>query len=130
MKRKIIVAVSVALPLLVLYVVIIYARMIPTGIVTQGCMVILKQQIEKYEKEHGELPYSLEPFRRFNKNSDITKDEWGNQIIYAVDSEQSITLKSLGRDAKPGGRGRNSDITLRFQTGDAVVMPFESGRTN
>lgn len=93
-------------------------------------MVMIKHQIEEYEKKNGHLPDTIEGFRRFNKNRDITKDEWGNQIIYTVDSEGFITLTSLGRDGKPGGKGKNSDTILHFKTGDSIVMPFNSEHKN
>ena len=129
MKRKTII-IYMAVLLAVLLILVIDAAMIPTGIRTQGCMVMLKQQLEHYKKQHRRLPDSLQSFRGFNKNHDITKDEWGNQIQYSVDSEEYISLKSVGRDNKQGGKGRNSDITLRFKLGDSIVMPFNSEHIN
>jgi len=123
-KRTIIVSVGAGALVVILFALLVKALMIPTGIITQGCIITIKLQIEEYEKDHGELPDNLDGFRNFNKNRDITKDEWGRRIIYNVDSQDSITLKSLGRDGKPGGKGKNCDIILRFKTGDPVVMPF------
>lgn len=125
-KKIIVISGCTGVLIVILFIVIFYAVRIPVRIVTQGRIVTIKGLIERYQKNYGQLPKTLDVFRDFNKNCDITKDEWGNQLIYTVDSNNFITLKSNGRDNKPGGKGRNSDIILRFRTGDQVDMPFDS----
>jgi hypothetical protein len=43
-------------------------------------------------------------------------DGWGRELIYAVDDAGIISLKSLGRDGKAGGKGDDADIIKRYRT--------------
>jgi hypothetical protein len=120
-KSTIILSAGAFAVVMVLFGLLVKGLMIPTGTVTRGRMITIKHVIKQYEKEHGKLPENLDGFRNFNKNCDITKDEWDRQIIYDANSQGSITLTSLGRDGKPGGKGKNCDIVFHFKTGDSKV---------
>ena len=45
-------------------------------------------------------------------------DEWGNKIVYEVSNDKTASLKSFGKDAKPGGEKENTDIIKFFSTTD------------
>jgi len=71
--------------------------------------------IRRFYLENGGLPEDLRdlgnPDPRLFDNAD--KDNWGNEIIYCVESN-SVTLTSLGKDGKAGGTGENTDIVVSF----------------
>lgn len=48
------------------------------------------------------------------------EDGWGRNIIYQLNSDQSITLKSFGKDGIEGGESENQDIirTIYFKDKD------------
>lgn len=45
------------------------------------------------------------------RNADSLDDPWGNQYIYELENNNnSVLIKTLGRDGKPGGDGEDQDI--------------------
>ena len=71
-------------------------------------------QLGEYLRVHKRLPAELSdlPSRVGYDNS--LKDAWGNKVLWDV-SGRIITLRSLGRDGKPGGKGEDSDHVLLFE---------------
>lgn len=72
------------------------------------------RSLEVYLKEHGHYPTADE----FAGLVDIgwwsdANDYWGNPYIYEppLNEGDTFTLRSLGRDGKPGGEGLDADIT-------------------
>jgi hypothetical protein len=75
-----------------------------------------KQRIQKYAIEHNALPASLSDTNEIKGTFNSNKDVWGNDIIYSVDANGLVTLTSLGKDNKPGGEGKNKDMTGTYQS--------------
>jgi general secretion pathway protein G len=76
---------------------------------------ITGNRIEMYKLEVGRYPAKLtDLLGRHAKEAEL-KDPWGNQYVYTVPGTQgrAFDLKTLGADAKPGGEGRNRDLTWK-----------------
>ena len=67
-------------------------------------------RIELYFRQNGSLPPSLQvlPMREGYMNRIV--DGWNRPLLYNVDKAGIITLKSFGRDGKPGGDDEDADI--------------------
>jgi hypothetical protein len=51
--------------------------------------------------------------------SNDTIDGWGRPLLFSVDEGGIITLRSLGRDGKPGGKKKaDADVRRRYWTKD------------
>jgi len=76
---------------------------------------ITANRIELYKQEVGRYPAKLtDLLGRYAKESEI-KDPWGNPYVYTVPGTQgrAFDLTTLGADAKPGGEGRDRDVTWK-----------------
>jgi len=83
---------------------------VPPRSLTDMTMDACKRRIQRYAVEHNALPSSLSETREITNRYDSTKDAWGHEIVYTVDSNGIVTLTSLGKDNKPGGTGKNADM--------------------
>lgn len=72
-------------------------------------------RINLYYKNKGELPVSLKELPRRNGYANSITDAWGNELIYTIESNNSIVLKSYGADGKEGGEGVSADIVEKFK---------------
>lgn len=45
-------------------------------------------------------------------------DGWGRRLLFDIDEEGVITVRSLGKDGKVGGSGPNRDIVRSYRTRD------------
>lgn len=64
--------------------------------VTTTHMYVIRSRIFKYIEEHGRLPESLAQLSDSDGKGTVNKDGWNANIIYHVDSNGVITLKSIG----------------------------------
>ena len=86
-------------------------------------MHMLATSLDTYRLDVGEYPPSLAELRSSTKKNwdgpylprDVPLDPWGNPYVYVVPGEngQPYTLKSYGKDGRPGGEGDNADIVLQ-----------------
>jgi hypothetical protein len=42
------------------------------------------------------------------------KDGWGRELHWVSDGKTRVTVRSLGRDGKPGGTGEDADLEILF----------------
>jgi hypothetical protein len=113
--KKIIVVFIIITIIIMLLVWLMNFLRLPYGTLTRNCIGDVAELLQDYVEEHGQLPDSLECFRQYSKNYDVTKDEWGRPLIYNIDSGGFVVISSFGRDNKLGGKGANSDILFRFK---------------
>jgi hypothetical protein len=73
-------------------------------------------RIQMYMTANGKYPKNLSVLPIRNGYANRTTDGWGRTLIYDVDAEGIISLKSLGRDGTPGGEGDDADIIRRYRT--------------
>lgn len=85
-------------------------------------MQMFETSLDTYFLDVGEYPKDLQQLRKSEKNGwdgpyikkDIPADPWGNPYVLEVPGPDGTPylLKSLGRDAKVGGEGEDSDIEV------------------
>ncbi|MCD4737474.1 MAG: type II secretion system protein GspG [Bacteroidales bacterium] len=71
-------------------------------------------RIKNYVTDNGHLPDNLYILPKRERYDNSIKDGWDKEIIYNVTKNGVVTLKSFGKDKKPGGEGDNSDIIMSF----------------
>ena len=75
----------------------------------------IESAIEEYRQETGSLPASfadlegMEEIGEFIENG-VIRDDWDHPLVY---SQKGVgyTVRSYGRDGKPGGAGLDSDLS-------------------
>lgn len=94
---------------------------------TRDSLRILSRQVDAYRKEFDRFPKSLSDIpdvhRSWRYPDGPPTDEWGTPIIYTP-GESEFTLRSLGRDRRPGGVGLDADIDLLALYPDAALATF------
>ena len=80
--------------------------------VTRGSVLGVFLEVDKYFRDTGELPPSLEALRQRAPKLSIT-DGWGWPLHYSF-SDTVITVASYGLDGKAGGSGWNTDRSMSY----------------
>lgn len=79
-------------------------------------------RIAMFVEKNGHLPKTLKDLPTRVEHANRTTDAWNHPLVYKIDSENSITLKSLGSDGKPGGNDADADIIVRYElVGGAMI---------
>lgn len=95
---------------------------------TQDAMLFARSLVERYRMKNDRLPADAAELRAFTVGQDTRlarpfdlamRDGWDGAVEYAVDGP-SYTLRSLGSDRAPGGRGLALDLVLSEHPRDAV----------
>lgn len=85
-------------------------------------MQVLATSLDSYRLDVGYYPNDLNDLLSSNNKmwdgpyfpQDIPLDPWGNEYSYSANSDSEkgdiFTLKSFGRDGKPGGEGEDADV--------------------
>jgi general secretion pathway protein G len=86
-------------------------------------MQMLSTSIDTYRLDLGDYPANLTELRSSTKPGwdgpylprDVPLDPWGNPYVYAVpgDKGQPYSLRSYGKDGRPGGDGDSEDIIFQ-----------------
>jgi Type II secretion system (T2SS), protein G len=79
---------------------------------TRCNMIDTFARIREYMVKHRDYPKDLSGLPSVDDHSDETIDGWGRPLIYSVDQSGVISLKSLGRDGKSGGK-KKADVDIR-----------------
>ena len=95
-----------------------HVEKVPPYAVTTGSMHTCKRRVLRYAHEHNSLPLTLsdtKPIKgkRPGYRSSI-KDGWGVVLEYSYDTNGIVCFRSLGKDRKLGGVGKNRDIARFF----------------
>lgn len=89
---------------------------IPPPSITYSTMHMAKRRILRYAAKHDVLPKSLSQTEAISGYHSSLRDGWGRDIDYAVSSNGTVTLTSLGKDKKVGGTKESADMIGVFQT--------------
>ena len=81
---------------------------------TRTTMWVVKRRILIFARQNNHLPHSLLDISLIPGFNDKIKDAWGRPLQYEINDNDTITLKSFGRDGLPGGEGEDADILLSF----------------
>ena len=71
-------------------------------------------RIDMYMSIHLTVPRTLSELPKRDGYSNSTTDGWSNELVYAISSEGTLSLSSLGKDRKPGGAGDDADISATY----------------
>ena len=82
-------------------------------------MSIIRNRVFTYIKANGTWPESLAQLPEVDGKGNVNKDGWGADIIYLVNSNGAVTLKSFGGASRPGAGSANREIVKSFPTKDA-----------
>jgi hypothetical protein len=95
------------------------AETIPPDALTRTRMTVTEVRIRSYYAGASTLPNSLAvlPVTDAARDNNVT-DGWGRPMQYRVEGTK-VTLTSFGRDGRPGGRGKDSDIVTTFSVQQA-----------
>jgi hypothetical protein len=91
---------------------------------TQSMMESLDRDLHTYHDEHGEWPESLcDLHETWCAEYGEPYDGWQRPLIYSVRGD-GFELRSLGRDARPGGIGLDADLYSDHRNEQAARLPF------
>jgi len=113
-----IVAVAVLLILLISVVEYSESRVSPRQVTTTR-MYLIRTRVFSYIKAHGTWPESLVQLTNSDGKHDSNMDAWGREIIYLVDSNGVVTLKSYGGVSHRGEGSDKQEIIESFPTRDS-----------
>ena len=102
---------------------------IPPDSATVTNMYGIQQRIDKYFRDNGRAPSSLDQLPVIPNKVTSSVDGWGRQIGLPVDGDV-ITLTSLGADGKPGGTGDNRDFAASLRVTDGTAVWITPPRLN
>ena len=77
-------------------------------------MHMSKRRILRYAHQNNRLPDNLDILPEIPGYSNRIKDGWGNKLIYNINSDNTVTLISYGRDGIKRGDGDNKDMAGIF----------------
>jgi len=80
---------------------------------TTTTMYIMKRKVLHYAKEKNKLPKTVEDLPYLEGFSNSNTDSWGHVINMHINGSE-VTLSSLGKDNKPGGKKSNLDLVAIF----------------
>lgn len=81
---------------------------------THTAMIETFVRISLYAETNKALPPSLEVLPKREGYANRTTDGWKRTLEYSVSGDGVITLRSLGKDGRPGGDGENADISQSY----------------
>ena len=122
MLKKRIVFISIAIFIILFLFLLI--DFIPPDDMTRTCFLVTSRRIKEFVNDHNELPKDLYNLPKRKKANNSIKDGWGREIQYNILENGKVMLLSLGRDGKPGGEGKDSDIMGTFDPRIENDYPF------
>ena len=68
-----------------------------------------------YAQQNHAIPTSLAILPKRKGYANRTTDGWNRPLLLETDNEGVLTLRSYGKDGKPGGTGDDEDISTSYQ---------------
>ena len=75
-------------------------------------------RIHLFAKTNGALPDKLVELPKRDNYANRVTDGWGRDLLFEIDEDGVMTLRSLGKDGKVGGSGPNRDMVRSYRTRD------------
>jgi hypothetical protein len=99
---------------------------IPPRDMTVTAMTETKVRMEMYLQKNGRLPPDFNSLPVRDSHTNRTTDGWNRTLIYTIESGNTVVLKSLGADGKPGGTGDDEDLTQRYRVENGHIEEIYS----
>jgi hypothetical protein len=95
-------------------------HVIPPRALTITAMGETSVRIRLHWHREKSLPADLSALPLRGGYANRTTDAWKRPLLYSIESSDTFTLRSLGRDGKPGGSEDDADIahTYRIERGE------------
>jgi len=68
-----------------------------------------------YAQQRHSIPTSLDVLLKRTGYANRTTDGWNRPLLFETRADGILTLKSFGKDGKPGGKGEDADISTSYQ---------------
>ncbi|MFH1022152.1 MAG: type II secretion system protein GspG [Planctomycetota bacterium] len=95
---------------------LLFVDVIPPPSQTAVAMHMCKRRVMRHAKENDKLPNRLHDLKEIEGYDNSIEDAWGHELLYGIDTNGLVTLTSYGKDGKPGGTDKNSDMIGIFRT--------------
>ncbi len=89
---------------------------IPPRDMTHTAITETTVRIHMYMAQQRDYPKDLSVLPKRDGYANRITDSWGRPLIYTIDEEGVISLKSLGRDCRAGGDGLDQDVVRQHRT--------------
>lgn len=91
-------------------------------VAAKATITTLDRALDSYKRDFGSFPLSLKALSTEHYlDQDVPADPWGRPYLYHNDGRGRPEIMSLGRDGKPGGKGRDQDISS-LHPDEAVLL--------
>jgi hypothetical protein len=87
---------------------------IPPKCNTEGVLILSFVRIQDFWNEHGKVPRMPDELPQLKDRDCSLKDGWGREVIWEWDGQNTVTVRSFGRDGKAGGTGEDADMEIVF----------------
>jgi hypothetical protein len=91
-----------------------FVDIIPPPNLTETRLIVTYGRIETYWNEHGRVPTKPDELPDVKGRDCSMKDGWGRELHWVSDGASRVTVRSFGRDGKPGGTGEDADLEIVF----------------
>jgi hypothetical protein len=99
-----------------------FVDVVPKRAITPSAMTETSVRIEMYYQRNKRLPADLDVLPVRENYANRTTDAWNRPLRYAVDSDDTFTLTSLGEDGAPGGTGDDADVIRKYRVEHGEVQ--------
>jgi Type II secretion system (T2SS), protein G len=89
---------------------------------TMSAITETSVRIGMFVDRNKQLPQKLDVLPERAGYANRITDAWKHSLIYVVNSEDTFTLTSLGRDGVVGGEGDNADIIFKYKVTNGNVQ--------
>jgi Type II secretion system (T2SS), protein G len=86
---------------------------IPPRDMTVSTLDVTYYRIEAFWNRHGRVPANVGELLDENRDCSM-KDGWGRELQWLSEGTTKVTVRSLGRDGKPGGTDEDADLEVVF----------------
>ena len=94
---------------------LVFVGVIPKRAITRSAITETSVRIQIYYQRNKRLPADLSVLPIRENYSNRTTDAWDRPLRYTIDSDNSFTLSSFGKDGVAGGTGDNTDLTVKYR---------------
>ena len=112
MKKAIIIGISILVTGVILSVALV--EQVSPKNMTRSAIGETFARINLFARQNKSIPSSLAVLPKREGYVNRTTDAWNRPLQYDVTADGFITIKSLGRDGKPGEQGEYSDISVTY----------------
>ncbi|MEI7948103.1 MAG: type II secretion system protein GspG [bacterium] len=81
---------------------------------THSAIIETFVRMHLYAQQRHSIPTSLDVLPKRTGYANRTTDGWNRPLLFETSADGILTLKSFGKDGKPGGKGEDADISTSY----------------